>query len=370
MRTLNIALVMEQTLGHVTHAQNLQASLKAEPHLQTHSVEVPFDLEPWQAKLPFYRNWSVRASWRARRSLKALGVERMDAIFFHTQVCSLFSTDLIHRVPAAISVDATPLNYDSLGTAYNHKPAGDGPIDRLKFWLNQRAFQSAAALVTWTDWCRRSLIADYGADPERIHVIPPGIHIDDWAAAPRAPHDGPVRILFVGGDFQRKGGPLLLEAWREQLRDRAELHLATNSEVAPEPGIHLYRGIEPNTPALRQLFAAADIFALPTLGDTFGIVLAEAGAARLPAVSTAIAGIPEIVRHGESGLLCPPGDIQALAAALSQLVDHPDLRTAMGIRAGERVAAQFDAAKNARRLTQLLSECASQRKCHNKRCQR
>lgn len=289
----------------------------------------------------------------------------MDALFLHTQVTSLFSLDLMHRVPTVVSLDATPLNYDTLGTYYNHKPAGEGPIDSLKFWLNRRAFHSAVALVTWSDWARRSLIADYGVSPERIHVIPPGVQINEWAAAPRAPHNGLVRILFVGGDFKRKGGTLLLEAWRQHLRDRAELHLVTHSEVAPEPGIHVYYGLKPNSPALRQLFAAADIFALPTLGDCLPTVLSEAGAARLPAVSTAIAGIPEIVRHGESGLLCPPGDINALAAALSQLVDNSDLRASMGNRAGEIVATHFDAHKNTRRLVQLLSECALKKKCQN-----
>lgn len=183
--------------------------------------------------------------------------------------------------------------------------------------------------------------------------------------APRAPHDGPVRILFVGGDFNRKGGSLLLDAWRQHLRDRAELHLVTHSEITPEPGIHVYRGLKPNSPELQQLFAFADIFTLPTLGDTLGIVLAEAGAARLPAVSTSLAGIPEIVRHGESGLLCPPGDINALAAALSQLVDNPKMRTSMGMRAGEIVGAHFDTRKNTRRLLQLLNECASKRKCQD-----
>ena len=365
MQKLNIALILEQTLGHITHAQNLQACLNTEPHLQPHWIEVPFDLSPYQARLPLYNNWSVRASWRARRSLNALGVERMDGVFFHTQVTSLFSIDLMHRVPTVISLDATPLNYDTLGTYYNHKPDGDGAIDSLKFWLNRHAFHAAVALVTWSDWVRRSLIADYSVDPERIHVIPPGIHIDDWTSAPRVPHDGPVRILFVGGDFKRKGGPLLLEAWRQHLRDRAELHIVTQSEVAPEPGIHVYYGLKPNSPALRQLFFAADIFALPTLGDTLGIVFAEAGAAQLPTVSTAIAGIPEVVCHGESGLLCPPGDINAFAAALSQLVDNPDMRALMGIRAGEIVAAHFDARKNTRRLVQLLSECAEKRKFQN-----
>ena len=363
MKSLNIALNMEQTLGHKTYFLNLQSILNKKSDLNIHWLKIPYELRAWQARLPLYNNWSIRASWRARRNLIDLGVESMDVLFFHTQVTSLFSVNLMSCVPTIISMDATPLNYDSLGEYYyNHQPADDKAIDKLKFWLNQRAFHAAAAITVWSSWGRRSLIEDYRVDPDKIHVIPAGVNLDLWTTTFRIPKNRPVRILFVGGDFKRKGGYLLLDAWREYLRDRSELHLVTQSDIPPEPGTYVYRDLKPNSPELMQLFAEADIFALPTFADTFGIVLVEAGAAGLPVVSTAIAGIPDIVRQGETGLLCPLGDVKGLAGALSDLIDNPEKRVAMGNRAREIVSAHFDAKKNVERLVQLFQDCAKGKK--------
>src|SRR5207245_5546843 len=98
-------------------------------------------------------NWSVRASWRARRALDSvLHTEPHRAILFHTQVASLFSTSVMRRIPSIVSLDATPINYDSVGRYYNHRPAGDGLLDRQKYRLTHRALQSAATVVSRSCW--------------------------------------------------------------------------------------------------------------------------------------------------------------------------------------------------------------------------
>ena len=76
--------------------------------------------------VPYFRsNWSVRASWRARRALTAtLAQHDLDALVFHTQVTSLFAADLMRRIPSVISMDATPINYDRVAEYYHHRPAG------------------------------------------------------------------------------------------------------------------------------------------------------------------------------------------------------------------------------------------------------
>lgn len=362
MSSCNLALVLVQALGNVTYTKNLQAYWETEPYIKSHWIEVHHDPQPPKFNLPLLNNWSLRGSWQARRKLNALKARPLDALFFHTEVISLLSIDVMRRVPTIISLDATPMNNDTMGSYYYHQPSTGSVIDRLKFQWTRLALHSAAAIVPWSDWARRSLIDDYGVAAERIHIIPPGVQIDRWAVPPREVHSDPVRILFVGGDFDRKGGSLLLEAWRQHLRDRAELHLVTYSEISPEPGVYVYQGLQPNSPELHRLYAKADIFALPTLGDSLGIVLAEAGASGLPVVSTNMTGIPEVVWHGESGLLCPVGDVHALAAALSQLIDNPELRRSMGMRAREIITKNFDGRKNTQRLTQLLSHYAVQKK--------
>lgn len=357
MKPLNISFVIEQTLGNKTYTANLKKSITPKLGVQPHWIEIPYEFSPWTSLLfPPYRNFAVRTSLRARRSL--MGSKQLDAIFFQTQLTSLFSVSLMHKIPTIISTDVTPIGFDSLSKFYfqgDHRLAGNGPIDTLKHRIYQRAFNAASALTTWSDWARLSLINDYGIPSEKIHVIPPGINFEDWKASPRLPVDNrPIRILFVGGHFKRKGGDLLLKVWREQFRGCAELHLVTQANIPSEPGVYLYQGLQPNSLELRRLYAEADIFALPTLSDTFGIVLAEAGAAGLPVVSTSIAGIPEIVWHGESGLLCPSGDVNALAGALKQLIDNPEMRIEMGRKGREIVTAHFDADKNAKRLVELF----------------
>ena len=173
---MRVAFVMEQTLGHVTHYRNLRAAVSDRPGLASTWLPIPFAAGQVGRLVPLFRNnWSVRASWRARRALRAaLARGPLDAVLFHTQVASLFSVDLMRRVPTIVSLDATPINYDSMGEHYDHRPAGDGLLDRQKYRLNRRALHAAAGLVTWSEWAKASCVEDYGVPAERIRVIAPG----------------------------------------------------------------------------------------------------------------------------------------------------------------------------------------------------
>ncbi len=118
--------------------------------------------------------------------------------------------------------------------------------------------------------------------------------------------------------------------------------------------MHVHHGLVANSPELVALYHRSDLFCLPTRGDCLPMVLSEAGAAGLPSVATAVAGIPEIVRDGETGLVVPVDDVEALTKALRTLVESPDLRGRLGTAAQELVTASFDADKNAERLVELL----------------
>ena len=214
-----VAFVMEQTLGHVTHARNLRAALAERPSLDPCWLPIPFGVTGAARLIPLYRgNWSVRASWRARRALRsALAHGPLDALLFHTQVTSLFSADLMRQIPTVISLDATPFNYDEVGASYGHRAANDGFLDRQKYQMNRRALHGAVALVAWSEWAKRSLVEDYGVDPARVRVLAPGassafFEVGRQRFAAQRPVGEPVRLLFVGGDWERKGGPLLVEA--------------------------------------------------------------------------------------------------------------------------------------------------------------
>lgn len=365
---IRAAFVMEQTLGHVTHAQNLHAALAAQSAVDPTWLPVPFDVVGAGRWLPVWRsNWSVRASWRARRMLDAaLSRAPHDAIFFHTQVASLFSVPAMRRLPAIISLDATPINYDVVGAAYDHRPAGDGPLDRRKYQMNRDAFQAAEALVSWSEWAKQSLIGDYGVDSRRVHVLAPGASPAYFAlgqrrhvAASDEPSARPVQVLFVGGDFRRKGGPELLESLSGTLGRRCMAHIVTKEAVPAQENVRVYHGVGPNSPELLRLFAAADVFVLPSRAECLAVVLMEATAAGLPVVTTNVGALGEAVRDGESGVVVPAGDVRALTAALETLTSDSRLRRRMG-QAGLALARQkFDAAANNQALLGLLSELAS-----------
>jgi glycosyltransferase involved in cell wall biosynthesis len=359
-----VGFILEQTLGHVTHSANLQQNVAGDPTVQPLWGLIPWASEGWAVRVPGYgSNWTLRAGLRARRVLGRMAhTAQPDALFFHTQVAAVLVPDWLARLPSVVSLDATPLQYDSLGTQYGHTTGG-GWVEAQKKRLNRLCFTRARRLVTWSDWTAQSLIRDYGVAADKITVIPPGVTTAAWArAAPRTPHAGPVKVLFVGGDLERKGGLLLLEAMRLLRTELAqadgglelELHLVTRTQVQAEPGLFVYYGMQPNSPDLKALFHACDIFCLPTLGDCLPMVLSEAGAAGLPLLATDVGAIGEIVRDGQTGRLVEAGSLAALVAALRDLVEAPELRLRLGEQAWQWVRRRYDAVDNTQQLLELI----------------
>jgi glycosyltransferase involved in cell wall biosynthesis len=162
---------------------------------------------------------------------------------------------------------------------------------------------------------------------------------------------GDPEVLFLGGsDTKRKGLPELLKAIPAiaQRRPDARFRLVAVPLDLVEsilPSEHLGRCVIEGWVAGRdyaERLARADLFVLPTHGEGMPIAILEAMAAGLPIVATDVAGIPDMVRHEQEGLLIPPGDVPALAAAIVRLLDSPDLRDAMGRRGAERVVEEYD----------------------------
>lgn len=361
-----VAFVMEQTLGHVTHARNLRAALDATPSLDVRWLPIRFDVSGAARLIPLYgSNWSVRASWRARQALKgALARGPLDALFFHTQVTSLFSVDLMRQIPTVISLDATPLNFDAVGASYGHRAANDGFLDRQKFQLNCRALQAAQTLVAWSAWAKRSLVDEYGVEAARVRVLAPGASSAFFEvgrrrlASPAPVPTAPARLLFVGGDWERKGGPVLLEALAGLPAGSWQLDVVTRSNVPASAGVTVHHNVGPNSPELLRLFSEADIFVLPSLGECLAVVLMEATAAALPVVTTDVGALGEAVRPGLTGAVVPPRDALALRNALATLLENPAARRIMGEAAHTFARERFDANHNNRVLLDLLAEHA------------
>ena len=157
-------------------------------------------------------------------------------------------------------------------------------------------------------------------------------------------------IGFVGRVVRDKGIVELVAACRELRRRDARMHLMIvgiedETAIPPDaaaaleadPRIH-WKGGDWNTP---PLYAAMDIVVLPTYREGFPNVPLEAAAMELPTVATRIAGCTDAIEDGVTGLLVPPRDAMALAAALRRYIESAELRRRHGRAARERVARMF-----------------------------
>jgi glycosyltransferase involved in cell wall biosynthesis len=184
-------------------------------------------------------------------------------------------------------------------------------------------------------------------------VIPPGVDLERFTAR-RATPDGVPRLLFVGGNFERKGGDLVLDVFRKHLKGRCVLDLVTRDPVASEDGVNVYRDLNADSPKLAALYEGAYAFVLPTRADCFSIASMEAMAKGLPVIVTGVGGIPEIVEQGESGFLLERAAGEPLRVALEQLLADAGLARRMGERGRQIVEARFDAKKTALDIVRKL----------------
>jgi len=363
-RRLRAGFVMEQVLGHISHYDTLRRVVERETAIDPHWIEVTYTgngrLERLR-RLPEGVRGTLRGFLQVREGVRG---GKLDALLFHTQKPAVFQWDLLARTPSVLSLDVTPKQYDELGEFYDHAADASGsPVSLLKHWINVRTFALAKGIVVWSRWVKDSLVADYAVPPEKVRVIPPGVDLRLWTTTERsrsaAEADARVpRLLFVGGDFARKGGPLLLDWYRQHGRGRCEVDVVTRAAVPDEPGVRVHRGIVGNSPEARRLYAAADVFVLPTRGECFGIASVEAMATGLPVVTTRVGGAADIVEHGQTGYLIEPDAPRALATALDQLLADGSLRQRLGRAGRSRAEHAFDGAANARALVDCLRQVA------------
>lgn len=246
------------------------------------------------------------------------------------------------RAPVYYAIDCTPLQLHRFGGHYQGVDDPATPQGKLTRACLRLFFHRCAGLLPWSDWAAQSMIRDYGASPENIHIVPPGIDLDRWFPVPREISKRP-RLLFVGADFERKGGTLLLDVFRRHLHDQCELHLVTRYPIAAEPGVHVYAGLKVGDPKLRELYQTSDVLVIPTLADCFSMAALEAMACGLPVVISAVGAIPEIVVDGETGMLVAPGRGDSLLQALRAILESPSDARRLGLAGRRRAERFFDA---------------------------
>jgi glycosyltransferase involved in cell wall biosynthesis len=255
-----------------------------------------------------------------------------------------------------------------------HLPLGDAPPGHEVADARSRectVLAAASAIVTTSTWTRDLLLDRYQLRPDDVVVAEPGT--DPAELAPGTADGG--QLLCVAAVTPHKGHDILLAAlaavpelsWRCVLvgtldRDRDFVDLLQRR--AHEAGLGdrlLFAG--PRTgDELDGAYAAADVLVVPSLGETYGMVVTEALARGLPVIATAVGGLPHTLGRTADGrrpgLLVEPGNVPALAAALSSWLRDADLRLRLRLAARERRAALSDWSATADRVAQVLTQAA------------
>lgn len=216
------------------------------------------------------------------------------------------------------------------------------------------ALDRTAGAFVFSEWARQVNLR-WGADPAKLEVIVPGFPTPP--PVDRSAHEG-FTFVFVGGDFERKGGFELVEAFAQAVAERADLRLvlagSDPSARNPDRLVHEWvpaarraRGLETiaaleRAGVLRQLpwvsreqlltevYAGADAFVMPTHAEGFGFTNVEAMAFGLPVITSTAGPAHEIVADGRTGLLVAPGDRAELRDALLCLAADPAAARRMG----------------------------------------
>ncbi len=350
---LSITFLLEQHLGHRTYADNLRRAVSDADGVAARWVPITYAERP--TRVPQLDRFS--GSLAGRRQVRAGLDADADVYVFNTQVPAALAGRAL-RDPYVVITDVTPVQYDEMAAGYGHRADRRGPVSAWKRRRNERVFGGAARCVGWSSWVVSSFVSDYGVDPSRTEVIPPGVDVQRWCPGPERTDRDEVRLLFVGGELRRKGGDLLIDAMRD-LPDHVHLTVVTKTEVPATERVTVVSDLQPNDPRLIELFRTSDVFVLPTRAETFGIAAVEASAAGLPVIATDVGGLPDIVSHGETGLLLPTPDRRELRLAIEQLAGDDALRRRFGQAARERAVQRFDADVNAHRLLEVAGAAAS-----------
>lgn len=360
-----VGFVMDQIAGHITNYRNLRSVAVGDTDLAADWHEIYYlkqggafervrEIAPF---VPSYFTGIGRGAWEMRNALRSY--RDYDALFTNASV-GLFFSSTYRRVPTMIDFDSTPVQIDSM-SAYTSTP-DPAPIAKLKWTMTRRMYQSATLLQVWSRWVKQSVINDYGISADKIVINPPGVNLDHWRPdTTQHTHDAeqPLKVLFVGGDFRRKGGELLLEWYQSQNPQHVELHVVTREPVATMPGLYVYHDLQPNTRELMQLYHEADLFVLPSLGECFGIATVEAMAAGLPVIASDVGGTADIIEPGRNGFIVPSKQQRALGEAIDRILGDSSMRKRMGVQSRVLAEEQFDLTKNAQRTFGYLKQIAS-----------
>ncbi|BDI28135.1 glycosyl transferase family 1 [Capsulimonas corticalis] len=353
---MRIGFVMSTEVGLKTQYQNWRDGLTPDLGIDPEWITIDW----WKQggtleRLPGIPK-KVKATLRSILELRE-GITHgpFDALFVANETVFRGQSHLLRKQPYFMTVDSTRRQLLDFGALYGKKDSRFPMLNRYTHNVQVSRLREAQALFPWSRWAGASINSDYGVESHRIHVIPPGINLSKWRMPERKRRPGPTNLLFVGGDYYRKGGDLLMD-WAERHHDGDfVLHMVTRERATPcSDKVRMYHHLSANDPELISLYRQADAFVLPTRGDCYSIASMEAMASGLPVIVSRTGGTEDIIREGETGYLIDPGNAAQLAERLDTILADPEQRLAMGSKARRDAEERFDVNKNIRRTLEVM----------------
>lgn len=267
----------------------------------------------------FWRILGKRYDWRvsrgaarfcARQIEQRLGNEHYDLIWVEKSSISmpLVKTD----IPVIHESDATfhaLIDYYPWFTGLSWSALRNGE------WLERTSLHKAAAVVLTADWAKNSAISDYGIDPDKITVLPspPNCdHVPGRDTVLMEKQTAMCNLLFIGVDWERKGGDIAVEVVEalNRLGIPSRLHVCgCRPPVKHENNPYLQtigfldKNLHNDMKQWERLFLDAHFFILPTRAECMGISFSEAAGFGLPIIATDTGGVSTVVKHKKNGLL-------------------------------------------------------------------
>jgi glycosyltransferase involved in cell wall biosynthesis len=209
----------------------------------------------------------------------------------------------------------------------------------IQRWIAGQAkcYEAATGCCVASRWAAKSIVSDYGVDQSKVEVVGFGRNYEprpierDWTCP---------RFFFMGYDWERKNGPMVLRAFA-QLKERvptARLDVAGGHPRIEMDGVVTHGSLDISEPSDRaqaeSLFETSTCFVMPSQFEPFGMVYVEAAAAGVPSIGTTVGGARDVIGD-EGGLLVDPSDERALAGAMAAMCD-PNHASTMGNAALKR----------------------------------
>ncbi len=201
---------------------------------------------------------------------------------------------------------------------------GDNKVFPRWNGLEKTIYENATQVLTMSQHVRQSVINQYQIAPAKVVSVGAGCNINFKPVPLQNDHYRNKNILFVGVEWERKGGPLLVEAFKLVLKKHptARLTIVGCSPQIDQPNCEVVGRV--SLEQVREFYSRASVFSLPTRIEPFGIVFIESMLYRIPVVAPRMGALPDFVEDEKSGRLVAPNDVNALAAALIDLLDHPE----------------------------------------------